>query len=139
MKNAGPGPSVTSTRPPSPGPKARAALNWAELSVTALRRASRGTSSDTNACQAGALMPVTTPPRATSAMIAGTDARPVTHTTPIVTARTAMALWVHISTRRRSRRSASVPPKGDRTAIGASWLNAATPTQVEECVSWNTT
>ena len=45
MRNAHPGPSVASTRPPTAGPKAREALNCAELRVTALSRVSRGTSS----------------------------------------------------------------------------------------------
>ena len=120
MKNAGPGPRVTSTSPPSPGPKARAALNWAELRVTALSRASRGTNSETKACQAGALMPVITPPVATRPMITGTDARPELQATPMAMATTAMALCVTNRMRRRSRRSASEPPSGDMSAIGAS-------------------
>lgn len=134
MKKAGPGPRVTNTSPPSAGPKARAALNCAELRVTALRSAPR-TNSETNACHAGALIPVMTPPTATRPMITGTEATPVTHAPPIMMAPTPMATWVTSSTRRRSNRSAMVPPNGDIIAMGASWLKAAMPTQVDEWVS----
>ena len=54
------------------------------------------------------------------AMITGTDARPELQATPMAMATTAMALCVTNRMRRRSRRSASEPPSGDMSAIGAS-------------------
>ena len=76
MKNDQPGPRVASTMPPSAGPKARAALNCAELRVTALSRCSRGTSSVTNACHEAMPRPAAKPFSSSSTRIDGDAAHP---------------------------------------------------------------
>ncbi len=76
MKKPQPGPRVARTMPPIAGPKARAALNCAEFSVTAFSSASRGTSSETKACQDPIMSPAKAPDIAASATIAPGDRTP---------------------------------------------------------------
>ena len=61
IKKAVPGPAATRVAPASIGPIRREALNWVEFKVTALSSTDRGTSSLTNACQAGRLSPADSP------------------------------------------------------------------------------
>ena len=81
-KNAHPGPTRARMTPPIAGPKARAALNWAEFSVTALSSASRGTSSETNACHEPIISPANTPEVAAMAMITPGDRTPAPQAAP---------------------------------------------------------
>ncbi len=135
MKNPQPGPRVARTIPPMAGPNARAALNCAEFSVTAFSSTSRGTSSDTKACHEPIIRPANAPDRAANATIAPGDRTPALHIAHRIIATAAWADCITISTFRRSRRSASVPPMGPNRAAVISRLNPAKPTHVSLSVS----
>ena len=110
-------------------------MNCAEFSVTALSRASRGTSSETKACHEPISRPAKIPDSAAIATIAPGERTPAAHIShsPIATAAWAVCMTMRI--RRRSKRSASVPPTGPNSAAVISRLKAAKPTQVSLSVS----
>ena len=125
--------------PPIAGPKARAALNWAEFSVTALSSASRGTSSETNACHEPIISPANTPEVAAMAMITPGDRTPAPQAPHRAIATAAWAVDMTSSTVRRSKRSARVPPTGPSIEAVMRRLNEAKPTHAALSVRRNTT
>ena len=135
MKKPQPGPRVARTMPPIAGPKARAALNWAEFSVTAFSSASRGTSSETNACHDPIIRPAKTPDREASATMDPGERTPLLHSAHSESATMAWADCVRSNTWRRSNRSARVPPIGPKMAALIRRLNPANPTHASLSVS----
>ena len=132
--NAVPGPKRASTRPASAGPKARAAVNWMELSRTALTRSSRGTSAGTKACQDVMLMPLATlPARSTATMLAG-RAVPETHSVHSASATSICTVNVTMRTARRENRSAMAPDTGPTSTAGKKFMNAVNPSHVVDRV-----
>ena len=117
-------------------PMARAALNWAELSVMALSRSSRGTSSVTYACHAGMLRPlaaaasVTRTSRRRHRVAAGEPDDPEDG------GDTAWTIWVTISSRRRAWSSARDPAIGPTSTVGNMLRNAVIPSSESPPVSW---
>ena len=89
------------TMPARNGPSARAALNWALLSVTAFRRTSRGTSSVTNDCQIGVFTPPANPDRNASADSDAMVADPDATSAQSANAQTAWPAWAAIRSVRR--------------------------------------
>ena len=114
--------------PPTAGPMARAALNWVELRMTALRRSSLGTSSLTNACHDAMPIEAIVPLIATVAVIVHGDVHPATHSTHNASAVKPSNVWLTRSTDRRGKRSATEPASGASTTPGANWANVANPT-----------
>ena len=113
MKKDQLGPRAASTIPPIAGPNARAALNCAELRVTALSRSSRGTNSDTNACHDPIITPAISPERPTRATTAHGERTPETQMAQSASATTAMP--------------ACVTNRTDRRGIGRPWIHPPGP------------
>ena len=128
MANAAAAPHAAITMPARKGPSARAALNWALLSVTALRRTSRGTSSVTNDCQIGVFTPPASPDRNASADSEAMVADPDATSAHSANAQAAWPTCAAISSVRRGYRSASVPPTRPITMNGTYWKNPVMPT-----------
>ena len=132
-------PHVAMTTPASSGPSARAALNWALLSVTACSSRSRGTSSVTNDCQIGVLSPPASPDTNASAAIHAVVAEPDATIAYSARAHAACAIWQTTSSARRGNRSASVPPTRPISMNGTYWKKPVTPTSPARPVRSNTT
>jgi hypothetical protein len=114
-----PVPTATMTMPATAGPIMRAPLKDAAFSATAFDAFSRVTTSETNACRAGLSNAETTPrARANPYMIMRVMC-PVRIMTPRAIARANSTPCVTISSRRRSKRSATQPVTPTRKRGGA--------------------
>ena len=138
-KNAHDTPRVARTRPPRAGPKARAALNCAELRVTALRSSRRGTTSVTNACHDATVRPETQALAVTRTMSTPTLRTPATQVSHRPTVNAPWTADPATSTVRRSNRSAMEPPMGPSTRSGRVAMNPVNPSHAPLPVSPNTT
>src|SRR6266545_7731801 len=103
------GPDAATIRPPTAGPVARARLNPALLSATAVGSSRRGTSSGTIACQAGALSAPPRPIRNVSVSRIAGVIKPSMVSTPSSTATASIQVCVRMTSQRRSTISAIAP------------------------------
>src|SRR5215212_7028285 len=103
------GPDAATIKPPTAGPVARARLNPALFSATAVGSSRRGTSSGTIACQAGALSAPPKPIRNVSESRIAGAIKPSTVRTPSSTATASIQICVKITSQRRSSISAIAP------------------------------
>ena len=99
-------------RPAIPGPMSRPAWKDALLSPTAFGRSSTSTISETNACLVGLSKAATTPSSPASRYTCHSRATSATTSRPSTSANTPDAVWVAMSSRRRSSRSATAPLTG---------------------------
>src|SRR3954469_1216855 len=128
------GPNRPSTRPPSAGPTARAAVNWIEFTRTALSSSGCGTSAGTNACHDVIITPTATlPTNRTATMLVGV-AVSVTQRAQRARATRMPTKLVTIRIDLREKRSASAPDSGPMITDGKNETKAANPNQVVDLV-----
>jgi hypothetical protein len=137
-KNTQEVPTVAMRIPAAAGPVMRAELPTALVSATALGSRSRPTISSTNAWRAGSSTTVTNPSAIASAKTIQTWTTPVRTMSHITTASTAASVCVTSSTRRRSNRSAIVPPHSPNNRTGRNRNANVAPTATPLPVSVDT-
>ena len=120
---------ISAIRPPAiAGPMIRLVCTTTELSATAFITRSRPTISLTNACRAGLSNARTEPRTSTSANTIQVSTCPPAVSAHSVIAGTAMHVWVIVSSRRLSSRSASTPPQLPSSSSGRHCRPAVMPT-----------
>ena len=121
--------------PATAGPTMRAPLNMEEFSAIAFIRSSLPTMSTRNACRAGMSNAFTTPSSVASTRMCHTCTFPVSVNAARRNASTMEAVWVPITIRCRSWRSATVPPSGATRKTGIWLANPTVPRSSAEPVS----
>ena len=124
----------TST-PATAGPTIRAPLNIDELSAMALIRSFRPTRSTTNTCRAGMSNAFTVPSSAAIANRCHTATRPVSVSPASVPASSIAQVCVAMMIRRRSPRSATIPPTVARRKTGICAAKPVIPSSADDPVS----
>ena len=129
-----PSPTTASSSPATAGPTTRAALNTAEFSEMALMRSSLLVIWITSAWRPGMSKALITPSRPASTSTCQTWTRPVRVSAASTNACTIDRVCVTMTTFRREKRSAAMPPRGPsaNTAIWAQ--NQAVPSRSSEWV-----
>ena len=115
------GPRAAISTPPSAGPMARAMLNAMALSVTAAASSSAPTISRTAVCQAGPFSAVPMPSAKVRSSRPAGSRWPSIRSTASQIETSAIHSWAMISTRRRSRMSATAPATSAKISTGA-WV-----------------
>src|SRR5262249_49077737 len=138
--NAGATPSRAIRRPAAAGPTIRAALRAAEVRDTALRTSAFPTIAVTKAWRAGRARGVASPATAARGRSAMDQEAPG----PVGRGRArsrawrAKTSWVATRTRRRGKRSTSVPDTSERSRNGPNWRVPRSPSRNGELVSSRT-
>src|ERR1022692_818334 len=129
-----PSPTTASSSPAMAGPTTRAALNTAELSEMALIRSSRLVIWITSAWRPGMSKALITPSRPASTSTCQTCTRPVRVSAASAKACTIDRVWVTMTTLRREKRSAAIPPSGPSANTAICEQNQAVPKSNSEWV-----
>ena len=114
-----PMPTAAISTPPIAGPTIRPALNRDELSATAFGSSSRPTSWKVSAWRFGASKTSAAPPRKASTKYGHSSPTPENASTASPAATSSDPLWVTITVRRLSNRSASTPECSPKSMNGA--------------------
>ena len=133
IHRAGATPAHAITRPASPGPIRRAALNDVLLRPTALLSRSGPTISEAKAWRVGTSKAWTTPPNVARTNTCHNWVTPNVTSSASAPAMRACSVWVIMSSFRFSKRSATAPAIGDSTAIGRNCKPVTSPSTVAEC------
>ena len=129
-----PSPTAATSRPAIAGPTTRAPLTIEELSAIALLRSSRPTISTTNDWRAGMSKALTMPRQVARTKTCHTRTWPLRVSTASVSGSNIEIDWVRMRMRRRSARSATMPPMVAKRKTGARVANDVTPSRAAEPV-----
>src|SRR5262245_14081545 len=135
---AGVTPYRAMTRPPSPGPTMRAALNEAELRATALATLARPTISATSDCRAGWSSTFTRPEQKARRATCQYSTWPEATRAARPKAWPPCAICVITMSRRFCTRSARAPEAREKSRMGANWSEPISPSLKGDEVSWRT-
>src|SRR5258708_10631408 len=130
-----PSPIFATRIPATAGPITRAPLNIEEFSAIAFIRSSRPTMSTRKDWRPGISNAFTTPSRAASTKICGTEIRCIRVSVARMRARIIDAVWVAMTIRCRLTRSATMPPMGANKNTGIWLANPTAPRRNDDPVS----
>ena len=121
-------PTVAIRIPAPAGPKMRAEWMRTLLRPTAFTTRSEPTISITKLCRVGLSTALTAPRTKTRPKTIHGSTTPPAVSAQSISAGTAIAVWLTISSRRFANRSAITPPQAPKTRIGRNWSAEVTPT-----------
>ncbi|SCD41728.1 hypothetical protein GA0115246_101517 [Streptomyces sp. SolWspMP-sol7th] len=131
-----PGPPSAMSTPASAGPSSTASSREGLSRAKAATSWERGTIAGMSACRAGWSKVAAAVASSEPARTAGTVAAPVRVRRARASEARSASDWLHWSRRRRSSRSASTPPSGERTSSATACARPTRPTCAVEPVSW---